>query len=63
MYFVPERTESSKSRNTYTVPNLPARSILAREGNFKLMIPDSATLRPGYIEQVAWMERSGIRGQ
>ena len=27
------------------------------------MIPDSAALHPGYAETVAWMERSGIRGQ
>ena len=27
------------------------------------IIPDSATLHPGYLADVAWMERSGIRGQ
>ena len=36
------------------------RAVEARVAVYMLP-PDSATLHPGYVRQVAWMERSGIR--
>ena len=26
-----------------------------------MLLPDSAALHPGYLADIAWMERSGIR--